>query len=64
MNYVDWQMHHVSLGLIYLHSKSIVHGDLKTVSCHDPVYASDTKFPYSSIFSLTTAVTPSSATSD
>jgi serine/threonine protein kinase len=26
------KLHHVSLGLIYLHSKKIIHGDLKAVS--------------------------------
>ena len=29
----EGQMYHVSLGLVYLHSKNIVHGDLKAVFC-------------------------------
>ena len=30
----DWyiQFHHVSLGLVYLHSMKIIHGDIKAVS--------------------------------
>ena len=26
------QLHHISLGLVYLHSKKIIHGDLKAVN--------------------------------
>ena len=29
------QLHQASLGLRYLHSRFIVHGDLKAVSCED-----------------------------
>ena len=29
------QLHGISLGLVYLHSHQIVHGDLKAVSCID-----------------------------
>jgi serine/threonine protein kinase len=32
------QLHHVSLGLVYLHSKKIVHGDLKAVGFSLRVY--------------------------
>jgi hypothetical protein len=28
----EMQFHHISLGLVYLHSRKIVHGDLKAVN--------------------------------